>query len=160
MKSRAEELKALSLAKKVLSETTSGAVGQSYSLLQVTSNSALQTRTDLANAEIVNLVKKLAKENHSTALAQLASRIAAAVRYGAAAGEDPFAKVKELIADMITKLESEANSESNEKDYCDEELAKTKAKKQELGYEISKLTSKIDQAAAKSAELKAEVKET
>merc|ERR1719487_681 len=103
MKSRAEELNALALAKKVLTETTSGAVGQSYSLLQLESNSALQTRSDLANAEIVSLVKKLAKETHSTALAQLASRIAAAVRYGAAAGEDPFAKVKSLISDMITK---------------------------------------------------------
>merc|ERR1719487_3225189 len=77
MKSRAEELNALALAKKVLTETTSGAVGQSYSLLQLESNSALQTRSDLANAEIVSLVKKLAKETHSTALAQLASRIAA-----------------------------------------------------------------------------------
>jgi DNA repair exonuclease SbcCD ATPase subunit len=159
MKSRAEELKALSLAKKALSETTSGAVGQSYSFLQVTSNSALQTRTDLANAEIVNLVKKLAKENHSTALAQLASRIAAAVRYGSAAGEDPFAKVKELIQNMVTKLESEAKSESNEKDYCDDELAKTKAKKEELDYEISKLTTKVDKAASDSAGLKADVKE-
>merc|ERR1719253_1380946 len=107
MKSRAEELKALALAKKALTETTSGAVGQSYSLLQLASNSALQTRSELANAEIVSLVKKLAKETHSTALAQLASRIAAAVRYGAAAGEDPFAKVKDLIADMISKLQNE-----------------------------------------------------
>merc|ERR1719217_674025 len=159
MKSRAEELKALALAKEALTETTSGAVSQSYSFLEVTSGSALQTRADLANAEIVNLVKKLAKENHSTALAQLASRIAAAVRYGAAAGEDPFAKVKELISDMITKLESEAKSESNEKDYCDDELAKTNAKKEELQADISKLGSKIDRAAAASAGLKADVKE-
>merc|ERR1719247_798790 len=144
MKSRAEELNALAAAKKALVETTSGAVGQSYSLLQLNSNSGLQSRLDLANLEIVNLVKKLAKENHSTALTQLASRIAAAVRYGAAAGEDPFAKVKELISNMITKLESEAKSESNEKDYCDDELAKTKAKKEELDYEIPKLTTKID----------------
>merc|ERR1719316_1513382 len=132
------------MAKKILSETSSGAVSQSYSLIQVVQGSNLQTRADLANAEIVSLVKKLAKENHSTALAQLASRIAAAVRYGAAAGEDPFTKVRELISNMITKLETEAKSESNEKAYCDEELAKTKAKKQELSSEISKLSSKMD----------------
>jgi len=163
MTSRSEELKALALAKKALTETTGGAVGQSYSFFQVvhqsTAGSALQTHADLANAEIVNLIKKLAKENHSTVLAQLASRVAAAVRYGAAAGQDPFTKVKELIADMITKLKSEAASESNEKDYCDEELAKTKAKKEELTADIEKLTSKTDRAAAASAGLKADVKE-
>merc|ERR1719217_251368 len=158
MKSRTEELTALAAAKKVLSETSAGAVEQSYSFLQHGSFSRVQTRSDLANMEIVNMLKKLAKDNHSTALAQLASRIAAAVRYGAAAGEDPFAKVKELITNMITKLEADAKSESNEKDYCDDELAKTKAKKEELDYEISKLTTKIDKAASDSAGLKADVK--
>merc|ERR1740127_219692 len=60
---------------------------------------------------------------------------------------------------MIAKLESEAQSEATEKAYCDEELAKTEAKKAELEGDISKLTSKIDLAAAKSAGLKEEVKE-
>jgi len=163
MVSRGEELKALALAKKALTETSSGAVAQSYSFVQISHESAVgsavHTRLDLASLEIVNLIKKLAKEQHSTALAQLASRIAATVRYGAAAGQDPFAKVKDLIADMITKLETEANSESNEKDYCDDEMAKTKAKKDELNAEISKLGTKIDSAAAASAGLKSDVKE-
>jgi hypothetical protein len=118
----------------------------------------LQTRADLANAEVVGLVKKLAKQHHSAALAQLASRIGSVIRYGAAGGDDVFAKVKGLITDMISKLESEAKSEATEKAYCDEELAKTEAKKSELTSEITKLTSKIDLAAAKSAGLKEDVK--
>jgi hypothetical protein len=113
----------------------------------------------LANAEVVGLVKKLAREHHSAALAQLASRIGAVIRYGASAGEDPFQKVKSLITDMISKLEAEAKSEATEKAYCDEELAKTEAKKGELDAEISKLTSKIDINAAKSAGLKQDVKD-
>merc|ERR1719247_2857301 len=146
VKSRNEELTAIATAKKILGETTSGAESQSYSFVQTASKtvSRLQTRADLANAEIVGLVKKLARDHHSAALAQLASRIGAVIRYGAASGEDPFAKVKGLITDMISKLESEAASEATEKAYCDEELAKTKAKKEELDAEISKLTSKID----------------
>jgi hypothetical protein len=161
VKSRNEELTAIATAKKVLGETTSGAVSQSYSFIQASSktSSRMQTRADLANMEVVGLVKKLAKEQHSAALAQLASRIGAVIRFGASAGENPFAKVKSLITDMIAKLESEAKSEATEKAYCDEELAKTEAKKSELDAEISKLTSKIDINAAKSAGLKQDVKD-
>jgi hypothetical protein len=113
---------------------------------------------DLKNAEIVNMVKKLAKDHHSAALAQLASRIGSVMRYGAADGDDVFAKVKGLITDMIAKLEAEAKAEATEKAYCDEQMSKTEAKKTELEGVISKLTSKIDLASAKSAELKGEVK--
>merc|ERR1740133_112158 len=156
VKSRTEELTAIATAKKILTETSGGAVGQSYSFLQ----STMETRADLANAEVVGLVKKLAKQHHSAALAQLASRIGSVIRYGAAGGDDVFAKVKGLITDMIGKLEAEKKSEATEKAYCDEELAKTEAKKGELEGEISKLTSKIDLKAAKSAGLKADVKTT
>jgi len=157
---RAEELKTIATAKKMLTETSGGAVGQTYSFTQLVqlTGSTLHSRVDLANAEIVNLVKKLAREQHSATLAQLASRISAVIRYGSSSGADPFVKVRGLIADMISKLEKEAQSESSEKAYCDEELAKTAAKKQELGYDISKLTAKVDKAAAKSASLKDSVK--
>jgi len=150
MKSRTEELTAIATAEKILKESTGGAVEQSYSFLQ------LQSRSDMKNAEVVTLVKKLARAHHSAALAQLASRIKAVMSYGG--GDDVFAKVKGLISDMIAKLEKEAESEATEKAYCDEEMSKTEAKKGELEGVISRLTSKIDLAAAKSAELKGEVK--
>ena len=46
------------------------------------------------------MVKKLAQTHHSAALAQLASRISAVMRLG---GDDPFAKVKGLISEMIRR---------------------------------------------------------
>jgi chromosome segregation ATPase len=158
---RTEELKVITTAEKILKESTSGAVGQTYSLFQVASKTAstLQTRADLANSEVVAMVKKLAREQHSTALAQLASRIAVVAKYGARDGADPFGKIKGLISDMITKLEKEAEAEGSEKAYCDEQLAKTEAKKADLEGDIAKLTAKIDKAASKSASLKEEVKE-
>jgi chromosome segregation ATPase len=159
---RTEELKVIADAKKVLSSSTSGAVSQSYSLLQLSGTSAtgsqLQTREDLARIEVVTLVKRLAKEHHSAALAQLASRIAATLRFSGA-GQDPFGKVKGMIAEMITKLESEAGKDATEKGYCDEQISKTEEKKGELDHTIDKLTSKIDTSTAKLTTLKREVKE-
>jgi len=162
-KGRSDELAAVAEAKKVLVETSAGAVGQTYSFFQVTesarANSQLQSHAALANAEIVNLVKKLAKQHHSAALAQLASRISTIFRYGAQGGQDPFAKVKGLISDLIAKLQAEASEEATEKAFCDEETAKTVAKKEELNAAIDSLTSEIDTDTAKSTKLKSEVKE-
>merc|ERR1719428_396660 len=156
---RNEELKVIATAEKILKESTGGAVDRTYSLLQVAAASQMRTRADLANSEVITLVKKLARDHHSAALAQLASRIAVVVRYGGKDGADPFAKVKGLISDMITKLEKEAEAEATEKAYCDEQMAKTEAKKSELDDTIAKLTNKIDRAAARSASLKDEVAE-
>mmetsp|Transcript_111732 Transcript_111732/g.271430 ORF Transcript_111732/g.271430 Transcript_111732/m.271430 type:complete len:749 (+) Transcript_111732:2-2248(+) len=162
VKAREEELKVIAEAKKIVLESTGGAESQSYSLLQAEraqSLSLLRTSVDLASAEVLTAVKKLARENHSAALAQLASRIAAVLKFGAAAGEDPFTKVKGLISDLISKLEAEAQGEADEKAYCDEQIAKTEEKKGELEEDVSKLTAKIDKAVARSAQLKGEVKE-
>merc|ERR1712008_185339 len=80
VKAREEELKVIAEAKKILVETTSGGVDQTYSLLEVSAASKLQTRADLAHAEVVVLVKRLARQHHSAALAQLASRVAAVLQ--------------------------------------------------------------------------------
>merc|ERR1719359_2071005 len=140
-------------------ESTSGAVGQTYSFLQVNAGSMLKTRADLANSEVITIVKKLAKDHHSAALAQLASRMSVIVRYGGKDGANPFGKIKGLISDMIVKLEKEAEEEATEKAYCDEQMAKTEAKKAELEGTIAKLSNKIDRAAARSGSLKEEVVE-
>jgi len=60
---------------------------------------------------------------------------------------------------LIAQLPAAAEAEATEKAYCDEQLAKTKAKKEELDDDIEKLTVKIDQASSKSERLKEEVQE-
>merc|ERR1719291_1164160 len=82
------------------------------------------------------------------------------MKYGGGAGSDPFVKVKSMITDLISKLEKEAEEEATEKAYCDEQMGKTGAKKDELDNAVAKLTAKIDKAAAASAQLKEEVKTT
>jgi len=154
-KSRGEELKALAEAKKIILEMTGGAAAQTYSFLQL--NSRLTTRADLANFEAVKFVKNLAQKFKSAALAQLANRMNAAARLSAATGDDPFAKVKGLISEMIERLLKEAEEEAAHKGWCDKEMGETKAKKEELTTEITELTTKIDSMTAKSAKLKEEV---
>jgi len=153
--SRNEELAVIAKAKKILEEATGGAVGQSYSFAQL----YLHSRADLKRSEVLTALQGLAKKHHSAALAQLASRISAVVKYGGGAGEDVFAKIKGMITDMIAKLEKEAEEDATEKAYCDEEMAKTEAKHSELDADLKKVTARIDKAAATSAKRKEQVKE-
>merc|ERR1711920_873619 len=78
---RNEELKVIAEALKILTETSSGAEGQTYSLVQL-EKSSLRSRADLAGREVLEMVRSLAKKEHSSALNRLASRIAAVARYG------------------------------------------------------------------------------
>jgi len=155
-KSRGEELNALATAKKVIVETTGGAAGQSYGLNQV-SFLQLSSRADLSKLEAVRFVRDLAKKSKSPALAQLASRMASAVRLGSAAGGDPFEKVKGLITDMIATLESEAEADASQKAYCDKEMSEATAKHDDLTAESDKLSTKIAQDQASSVKLKEQV---
>merc|ERR1719316_177038 len=110
----------------------------------------------IAKARVMGMVQQLAKVYHSNALAQLASRISAQMKYSDRGSSDPFAKIKGLISSMIMKLEKEASEEATEKAYCDEEMAKTSTKKGQLEDTLSKLTAKIEKSASKSASLKEE----
>jgi len=158
---RAEELKALAAAKKVISEMTGGAAGRQYSFFQldVKNHLVVSNGEDLAGLEVVNEIRQLAKKERSQALMQLAGRLAAAISYSKATGEDPFAKVKSMISDMVSKLESEAQSEASHKEYCDKNLGETKTKMDDLQATIGKLSAKKDKAVSASVRLKGEVSE-
>lgn len=156
-KSRAEELKVVAEATEILESMTGGAVSQTYSFLQ--EKMQLSTTADLAHFEVVTLVKHMAKMHHSAALSQLASRIAAVIKYGSNNGDDPFAKVKNLIMDLVVKLQKEAEKDASNKAYCDEQLAETSQKESDLSDQLKKLTTAIDKASANSAELKEDVKQ-
>merc|ERR1719277_2791759 len=148
-----EELKALGVAKKAVEEKTAGATSQEYGLNQESSMSLLQvqrsklrSRRELGSYEVLRFIRDLAKKQGTTVLTQLASRVAAAVQIEAVRGQDPFAKVKGLITDMLLKLEAEANKDASQKAYCDKEMSETNTKKDERSSEIAKLTTKIDSA--------------
>jgi len=153
-KSRGEELAALAGAKKVIAENTGGAASQSYSFIQV--GNKLASGADLAKFEAVRLVRDFAMKENAPALAQLASRMASAMRLSADGG-DPFAKVKGLISDMLEKLESDASADASQKAYCDKEMAESHDKEADMKNDIAKLSTKLDQMTSRSAKLKDEV---
>jgi chromosome segregation ATPase len=146
--SRGEELKALAMAKKAVKDNTGGAFEQS-SFLQLSSSS------DLKNFEVVRMVKDLARKQHAPALAQLASRLASAIRLNH--GEDVFAKIKAMISDMVEKLEQEAAEAAELKQWCDKEISEATAKKEDSTATFEKLTTSIDSKSAKSKKLKEQV---
>jgi len=167
MKSRGEELKALAEATAVLKDNVGGASDLSYgldqvSLLQVNrlssaSSSGITSRAALAQFEATRFVRDLARKQHSTELAQLASRMRSAIRASSEAGQDPFAKIKGLIQDMVERLEKEADGDATHKAFCDKELSETAEKKADKTAEIEKLAAQIDKMSARSAQLKEEI---
>merc|ERR1719197_1719101 len=160
-KDRGEELKALATAKKIIMEATAGAQSVSYGLdqvsfVQLSTSVRMSTRSDLVKMEVVEHVKDLARKQHSSVLAQLASRMNSAVKLGTSES-DVFAKIKGLVTDMIAKLEKEAEEDATEAAYCAKETSETTEKKESNEAEIENITTKIDQAKSRSTKLKSEV---
>ena len=152
-KSRAEELEALATAKKILEEKTGGASDRAYSFIQISTVSKAGAKTKEVKQHVLDLLQSLAKKNDDKQLSLLAQRIQSA----AMLGEDPFAKIKGLISEMIEKLEAEAAKEAAHKAFCDKEMSETKAKKEDKETELDDLSTKIDKATSKIAKLKEEV---
>jgi len=144
-KSRGEELKALATAKKVVEEATGGSALDQVSFVQ-------RSMLSSGKYEVVRLIRDLAEKHHSGALVQLASQMTVAMQSSGA-----FEKVTGMISDMIAKLEKAAGADATKKAFCDKELAESNAKKEDRADGASKLSTKIEQASAKSSQLKEEV---
>jgi len=154
---RAEEIKALETATQILQEKTGAAAARAYSFLQVKSTIRVASKAAETKNRVLAFVQKLANEDGTEALAQLLVRIKTTMGQAELDGDDPFAKVKGLIQDMIEKLVADAQKEAAHKAFCDEEMSETKAKKEDKEDELDTLSTKIDQATAKIAKLKEEV---
>merc|ERR1719395_42947 len=151
--SRQEELTALATAKKILGEKTGGATDREYSFIQLKSTTHAGARAKKLKDRVVNMLQELATKDDNNAISLLADRVEAASMMG----EDPFAKIKGLISEMIEKLEADAAKEAGHKAFCDKEMSETKAKKEEKESDLDTLGTKIDKATSKIAKLKEEI---
>ena len=57
--------------------------------------------------------------------------MASAIWFGASDAEDPFAKVKGLISDMIERLHADATADDSHKALSDKAMSETNAKSRE-----------------------------
>merc|ERR1719356_469972 len=84
-------------------------------------------------------------------------QVASTVRVSQSSGEDPFAKVKGLISEMIETLEKEAAADAEHQAFCDKELGENEAKEQDKLSEVEGLSTNVDKWSAKSEQLQEEV---
>lgn len=162
-RSRDEEIKALVTAKEALMSSTEGAERKTYqqlSFVQLRSRSGANAQaasSSSAGTVAIRDLRKLAWQHKSPEMLQLVSRLDATLRTASLHGADPFAKVKGLLEDMISKLSAEADSEAQQKAYCDKEMAETKAKKDGQTAEIEKLSTMIDMMNARIAKVTGDI---
>lgn len=72
---------------------------------------------------------------------------------------DPFAKVKSMIRDLITRLESQAGDEATHKGWCETELAENEKVRKTRTSAVDALRSEIDELGASIAKEASEITE-
>jgi len=141
-KLRKEELEAIAKAIEILSsDDVSGNADKYLSLAQSQkSTSFVQggSRNQGIRRQIHDFLAAEGARKHSKGLTLLAQQISA----------DPFAKVKKLIDDMITRLLEEAEEDAKHEGFCDKEMGKSKITRNKLTEDIDGLEATIEEGKA------------
>jgi len=118
---------------------------------------SLERENDERKEEALKLIHKLGKSLGSTVLVSLSYRALA----------DPFAKVKGMIEDMISKLLQEAAEEASHKAFCDKEMGESKASMKSKSRKLDTVNARIEKSEAtiqtlmgETASLNEEISET
>jgi len=147
---RKDEIVAISTALKILSsDAVSGNADKHLPQFVQTSLAQLRSSSseDGTRQRVVEFLQARAKKVDSRYLALVANR----------ASEDPFAKIKKMIKELIVKLMEEANAEASHKGFCDAELATNKQTRENKAAEAEDLTAQIEKATADIAQLTEEI---
>jgi uncharacterized coiled-coil DUF342 family protein len=90
--------------------------------------------------KVVGFLSKKAGELKSPVLSTLLMKIRDA--------PTPFAKVKQMIQDLVARLEEEASSEADQKSWCDDNMAETNSEKAAAQKQIESLNAKMTELKA------------
>jgi len=138
-KLRTEELEAIAKAIEILSsDDVSGNAEKYLDLAQSRKSTSLVqggSRNQGIRHQIHDFLASEGRRKHSKGLTLLAEQISA----------DPFAKVKKLIDDMITRLLEEAREDAKHEGFCDKEMGKSKITRNKLTEDIDGLDAAIEE---------------
>merc|ERR1719158_1677757 len=87
-------------------------------------------------AALISHFRGLGNKLHSLAMLNLVT----------VAAQDPMQKVKDLLTELIAKLEKEAKEAADLHAFCQEEKKKTKAAMEKKTMELEKLNARIEKA--------------
>lgn len=163
LKSAKGEIDAIDKATEILSSGVKVLIQTSASRRTVMSRHMVRMETDdedddsdssdslqeQVRQKVVHRLQLLQKTYRSYALAQLTSR----------AKNDPMAKIKGLIEEMIAKLVEELNEQVGQKAFCDEEMGKSKKAQTDKTMKMDKYKARLDEATTTKMELVTSIRE-
>merc|ERR1712194_10403 len=109
---------------------------------------AVETR---ASQKVQELLEASASKLHSPVLAMAALKVNAA--------EDHFVKVRQIIKDLIAKLESDASAEATQKAFCDKEMNEAVTKRDTAQSTVEEKKAAISGKQAAKAQLERDIAE-
>merc|ERR1719183_2815979 len=137
---RTEEIEAINQAMKILDSPDAAGNAEKYlGLAQAPQATALaQLRSGGVRGHVRDFIASEAKRLHSSHLSLLVQKMLA----------DPFAKVKGMIDQMITRLLNEANEDAQHEGFCDKEIGKSKVTRNKLSEDIDALAAAVEDGKA------------
>jgi len=115
--------------------------------VQVHSSSSLRQNED-RKVQALKIIHTIGKKLGSTVLVSLSFRALA----------DPFAKVKNMIEEMVEKLLAEAAEEADQKAFCDKEMGETNGSMNEKQGKLDTVNARIEKSTSRSESLTEEVR--
>jgi len=137
-KLRTEEIEAIGQAMKILQSPDALGNEEKHLTLAQTSDatalSQLRATTEGVRGRVRAFIQSEGQRLKSHQLSLLAEKLAA----------DPFAKVKQMIDSMITRLLNEANEDAQHEGFCDKEIGKSKVTRNKLSEDIDGLQAAVE----------------
>jgi hypothetical protein len=141
---RAEEIEAIGKAMEILKSGDVSGNAEKYlnlaqtktaaALVQMRGSASNDAALDSPRRKVRNFLLSESDRLHSKPLALLAQKLMA----------DPFAKVKSMIDNMITRLTKEAEEDANHEGFCDTEMGKSKVTRNKLSEDIDSLNAAVE----------------
>lgn len=123
-------------------------VAVSPSFLQLRGSKRLRDSSVITQQALVSLM---------SAASKYGSPVLAAAVLKVKASEDHFVKVRQLIKDLVARLEQEARDEATTKSYCDTSMKTQVSARDAAKAELEKLDAELTGAVADQAQLEAEI---